>query len=56
MEIRLMTIPDYQSTMLPLLKFAKDQQEHSIREAVDSLADYFKLTEEDKRCRNGVKS
>jgi len=49
MEIGLMTIPDYQSTMLPLLKFAKDQKEHSIREAVDSLAGYFNLSEEERR-------
>lgn len=43
-----MAIPDYQSIMLPLLSFASDRQEHSVREAVDSLADHFKLTEEEK--------
>jgi restriction endonuclease Mrr len=36
-----MTIPDYQSTMLPLLKFAKDQKEHSIREAVYPKQQYI---------------
>ncbi|MFB3885422.1 MAG: restriction endonuclease [Thermodesulfobacteriota bacterium] len=45
-----MSIPDYQTIMLPLLRFAGDQQEHSLREAVDQLAErYFKLTEEEKK-------
>lgn len=43
-----MPIPDYQSLMLPLLCFAKDNLEHSIREAVDVFADEFKLTEQEK--------
>lgn len=33
-----MSIPDYQLIMLPLLKFAEDKQEHSLREAVSILA------------------
>lgn len=44
-----MAIPDYQTLMLPLLKFASDQKEHSIQEAIKSLAEQFKLTEEEKR-------
>ena len=44
-----MTIPDYQSIMLPLLKFAGDNQEHTIREAIDHIADTFKLTEQDRK-------
>lgn len=40
-----MAIPDYQSCMLPLLKFAGDQKEHSLREAVDALAGQFKLSD-----------
>jgi restriction system protein len=44
-----MTIPDYQSIMLPLLKYAGDNQEHTIREAIEHIADIFKLTEEDKK-------
>ncbi len=44
-----MTIPDYQSIMLPLLKFAEDNQEHTIREAVEHIADSFKLTEQDRK-------
>ncbi|MDJ0532805.1 MAG: restriction endonuclease [Xenococcaceae cyanobacterium MO_207.B15] len=43
-----MPIPDYQAIMLPLLKFAGDKQEHSLREATNVLADHFKLTEEEK--------
>ncbi|MGD1120112.1 MAG: restriction endonuclease [Dehalococcoidales bacterium] len=44
-----MAIPDYQTIMLPLLKFLGDQQEHSTREAIDILADQFKLTPEERR-------
>lgn len=35
--------------MLPLLKFVKDGKEHTIREAIDNISVYFKLTEEEKR-------
>lgn len=44
-----MTIPDYQSIMLPLLKYAGDNREHTIREAIDHIADIFKLTEQDRK-------
>ena len=43
-----MPIPDYQTIMLPLLKFSGDKQEHSLSEAVAILADDFNLTEEEK--------
>ncbi|MFN4294441.1 MAG: winged helix-turn-helix domain-containing protein [Thermoflexales bacterium] len=43
-----MTIPDYQSIMLPLLKFAGDGKEHSLRETIEALADRFNLTEEER--------
>lgn len=36
-----MTIPDYQTCMLPLLKFVSDQKEHSLRETVEKLATQF---------------
>ncbi len=39
-----MSIPDYQTLMLPLLKFASDEQEHSLREATDFLAKSFNLS------------
>lgn len=44
-----MAIPDYQSLMLPLLKFSADEKEHSIHEAVKFLAAQFKLTEEERK-------
>jgi restriction system protein len=44
-----MAIPDYQSCMLPLLKFYADGQEKTFREAVETLADEFRLTDEERR-------
>ncbi|MDZ7314763.1 MAG: restriction endonuclease [candidate division KSB1 bacterium] len=43
-----MTIPDYQSIMLPLLRFAGDGGEHSLRETIEALADEFRLTDEER--------
>jgi restriction system protein len=40
-----MPIPDYQSCMLPLLCFASDEQEHSLRDSIQSLAQHFALSE-----------
>ncbi|MEI6291038.1 MAG: restriction endonuclease [Chloroflexota bacterium] len=39
-----MPIPDFQSVMLPLLRFMKDKKEHSIPEIVSYLGKEFKLT------------
>ncbi len=44
-----MAIPDYQTCMLPLLKFAGDAKEHSLREAIDRLGAQFNLTDEELR-------
>lgn len=44
-----MAIPDYQSIMLPLLKFAGDKNEHSLREAITYLATVFKLTLDEQK-------
>ena len=44
-----MAIPDFQTIMLPLVQFANDSKEHSLREAIDSLANYFKLTKEERK-------
>jgi len=41
-------IPDYQSIMLPLLKLTGDKEEYTIQEVRDSLAKYFRLTEEER--------
>lgn len=39
-----MSIPDYQSCMLPFLAYLGDGNEHTLREAEESLAAYFQLT------------
>lgn len=44
-----MAIPDFQSVMLPLLRFASDEREHSLQEAMDYLAIEFALTAEEKQ-------
>lgn len=44
-----MAIPDFQSIMLPLLKFGSDNQEHSNSESTKFLTDLFKLTEEEQK-------
>ncbi len=44
-----MAIPDYQSVMLPLLRFASDGSEYSLREAIDGLADKFGLTDTERK-------
>lgn len=43
-----MAIPDYQSLMLPLLKYIADGKEHKLNEAVEALANQFQLTENEK--------
>jgi restriction system protein len=43
-----MGIPDYQSFMLPLLKYASDDKEHTLKETYEELAQEFNLTPEDK--------
>jgi restriction system protein len=44
-----MAIPDYQSIMLPLLKFIRDGREHSFRETVEALATQFELTASERK-------
>lgn len=43
-----MAVPDFQTVMLPLLRFAADQQEHETRAAIDALADQFHLSEAER--------
>ena len=43
-----MAIPDYQSIMLPLLRFATDGNEHPLREAIEGLSKQFGLTGAEK--------
>lgn len=42
-----MPIPDYQTLMLPLLRFACDGREHRARDAVEALAKEFSLSDEE---------
>ena len=44
-----MAIPDYQSLMLPLLQYAGDGEEHSLRAAIDGLGEKLGLSEEDRK-------
>lgn len=44
-----MPIPDYQSLRLPLLKIAGDGREHSLHEVIDTLAQQFGLSEDERR-------
>ena len=43
-----MTIPDFQTLMLPALRFAASRDEHTLREATDFLADEFSLSDQDR--------
>jgi restriction system protein len=44
-----MAIPDYQTVMLPLLLFLKDDAEHNIGEVVESLVETFSLSAEESQ-------
>jgi restriction system protein len=44
-----MSIPDYQSLMLPMIKLAADGKVHTKRDAVNELAQQFGLTEEERK-------
>ena len=44
-----MSIPDYQTIMLPLMKFAGDQKEHEIVEFIEHLAQKFSVTPEERK-------
>ena len=43
-----MAIPDYQTLMLPVLKLASDGKEHKFSQAVEKLADKYRLTTEER--------
>jgi restriction system protein len=44
-----MTIPGFQSIMLPLLKIASDEAEHNHAEVRDSLAVQFRISDSEKK-------
>jgi len=44
-----MAIPSYQEILLPLLDFTKDGKDHSMQEAEEYIAGYFKLSEAERK-------
>jgi len=44
-----MAIPDYQTLMLPVLQLSEDGKPHKFRDAVESLADEFVLSDQERR-------
>lgn len=44
-----MAIPDYETIMLPLLHSLADLREHTMREVLDILIEYFHLTPEERK-------
>lgn len=46
-----MAIPDFQTTMLPFMRYMSDGAEHSPRDAIDSLTDHFGLTADERAHR-----
>jgi len=44
-----MTIPDFQTVMLPLMQFANDAHEHTLREAIEHLAHCFNLSDAERK-------
>jgi restriction system protein len=43
-----MAVPDFQTLMLPLLELAGDGQQHTSAETVESLAQRFQLSVDDR--------
>jgi restriction system protein len=43
-----MAIPGYQEFMLPVLRIAGDGKEHTVTEAMATLAEQMKINEEDR--------
>ncbi|MEN7981819.1 MAG: restriction endonuclease [Nanoarchaeota archaeon] len=43
-----MAVPDFQSIMLPLLKYLQDEKEHTLREVIEHISKEFNLTDEEK--------
>lgn len=43
-----MPVPDFQSVMQPLLRYAADGADHTLKDAIATVASEFKLTDEEK--------
>lgn len=46
--MRVMALPTYQTAMLPVLRFAQDRNEHSLRDATTAVSDAFELSDEER--------
>lgn len=44
-----MSVPDFQTLMLPIMRIANDAQEHTNLEVIDILAAQFQLTDQDRK-------
>ena len=44
-----MAIPDYQEIMLPLIRYASDEQEHHVAEAYDNIAQVFNVSDDERQ-------
>lgn len=44
-----MSIPDFQTVMLPLLKLTSDGGEHRLLDAINALSDYFGLNDDERK-------
>lgn len=44
-----MSIPDFQSILLPLLSFSSDGKQHSTQESIEYLSEYFCLTDDERK-------
>jgi restriction system protein len=44
-----MSIPDYQSIMLPLLQLVSDRQEYKFRDIIETLSSKFNLSDEERK-------
>ena len=44
-----MAVPDFQTLMLPLLKLASGSEQHTLGEAIELLAQEFRLSDDDRK-------
>src|SRR5690348_13476907 len=44
-----MPVPDFQSIMLPLMKYMVDGKEHSIREMIELLGEHYHLSDDERK-------
>jgi restriction endonuclease Mrr len=44
-----LVVPDFQTIMLPLLEFARDDREHPLSEAIEYLVIHFNLTDAERK-------